>query len=115
MRVLGDGGCGGVEKRLLVDSAPALSSGVHKQTLINRRRRSPPPPKLFFSLSHLQGNNLELGAPKRDCSENDRGRTHGGREGENKGELKAQCENSLFFFFLASVKAALWAVINLNT
>lgn len=79
-------GCGG--ERLLVDSAPTLSSGMHKQTLINRRQsaspRCFPPPPLCLAPS---GNNLELGASKTDCSESGTGRTHGGREEENKGEL----------------------------
>lgn len=97
MRVQGDGevgGGGGVEvegeNRLLVDSAPALSSGVHKQTLINRRQSASP--RCFFSSPLClapSGNNLELGASKRDCSENGTGRTHGGQEEENKGELGA--------------------------
>lgn len=71
-------GRGGGQNRLLVDSAPALSSAVHKQTLINRRT-------LFFFLSVAPlENNLELGAPKRDCSENDTGRMAGER-GRTKG------------------------------
>lgn len=74
VRVRGEGEGGG-QNRLLVDSAPALSSAVHKQTLINRQRTL-----FFFSLSVAPfENNLELGAPKRDCSENDTGRMAGER------------------------------------
>lgn len=100
--VCGGGGWGVVEKRLLVDSAPVLSSGVHKQTLINRRRSAspPPPPRMLFFLSLApSGNNLELGAPKRDLFRKRHG-THARRaRGREQRGIKAQCENSLFFFF----------------
>lgn len=77
MRVQGDGEVwGGVW--LLVDSAPALSYAVHKQTLINRRRSASLRCFFFPSVSHLWGITLSSAPPKETHARRSRGREQRG-------------------------------------